>query len=87
MVLNFSNESRSYDATRLAVRFWGYDGSQEVSFFVTEDALRAVAGERIVGGNECLETFDAHRPAISKAATTVYERGRKGSYELARTDF
>ncbi len=40
MTLNFTNESRSYDATRHAVRFWGYDGSREVSFFVTEDALR-----------------------------------------------
>ena len=82
MALNFSNESRSYDATRLAVRFWGYDGSQEVSFFVTEDALRMLAGDRVIAEAECLAAFDAHRSAIYKAAGTVYGRGRKGSYEV-----
>jgi hypothetical protein len=40
VTLNFTNQSRSYDATRHAVRFWGYDGALEVSFFVTDDALR-----------------------------------------------
>ena len=87
MALNFSNQSRSYDATRLAVRFWGYDGSQEVSFFLTQDALRMLAGERVVGEAECLAIFDAHRDAVYKAAGNVYGRGRKGSYELARADF
>ena len=38
--MNFTNQSRSYDATRHAVRFWGYDGALEVSFFVTDEALR-----------------------------------------------
>jgi glucose/arabinose dehydrogenase len=31
--------SRSYDATRRAVRFWGHDGPMEAAFFVNEDAL------------------------------------------------
>jgi hypothetical protein len=87
MPLNFSNESRSYDATRLAVRFWGYDGSREVSFFVTEDALRNLSGDRVLGESECLRAFDAHRPAVYKAAGTAYKRARKGSYELGREDF
>ena len=39
MALNFPNNSRSYDETRHAVRFWGYDSAMEVSFFVTVDAL------------------------------------------------
>jgi len=29
MSLMFPNESRSYDATRRAVRFWGYDHAME----------------------------------------------------------
>jgi hypothetical protein len=39
MPLSFPNQSRWYDATRRAVRFWGHDTAMEVSFFVTEDAL------------------------------------------------
>jgi hypothetical protein len=40
MALSFPNDSRSFDATRRAVRFWGYDSSMETSFFVTENALQ-----------------------------------------------
>ena len=39
MALSFPNKSRAFDATRRAVRFWGYDSAMEVAFFVTEDAL------------------------------------------------
>jgi len=42
MALSFPNQSRSYDATLRAVRFWGHDGAMEVSFFVTEDALKRI---------------------------------------------
>jgi hypothetical protein len=42
MSIKFPNRSRSYDATRRAVRFWGYDRSMESSFFVTVDALRQI---------------------------------------------
>ena len=33
MLLSFPNQSRSYDATLRAVRFWGHDGAMEVAFF------------------------------------------------------
>ena len=39
-MLNFPNQSRVFDPTRRAVRFWGHDGAMEWSFFVTEDALK-----------------------------------------------
>ena len=42
MALSFPNRSRAFDATRRAVRFWGYDSAMEVAFFVTEDALKRV---------------------------------------------
>jgi len=38
----FPNGSRSYDATRLAVRFWGYDHSMEVPFFISAAVLGAL---------------------------------------------
>ena len=39
MTLNFPNASRSYDARRNLVRFWGYDSALEVSFLVEAGAL------------------------------------------------
>ena len=38
-VIDFPNLSRSYDVTRHAVRFWGYDSAIGASFFIDEDAL------------------------------------------------
>ena len=44
-MLSFPNQSRFYDATRRAVRFWGHDSAMEASFFVNEDALKRVQSE------------------------------------------
>jgi hypothetical protein len=87
MALNFTNQSRSYDATRLAVRFWGYDASLEASFFVTQDALGRLAGQDVVGESQALVIFDANRSRIQEVAGAVYGRGHKGSYELVARDF
>ena len=87
MALMFPNASRSFDATRRAVRFWGHDSAMEWSFFVTEDALKHMhpAMDRDEAG--MLEAFDAHRDVIRTAAATVYRREQKGSYELGVADF
>ena len=37
--MNFPNQSRSYDATRRVVRFWGYDRSMKRPFFVRRTHL------------------------------------------------
>jgi uncharacterized protein DUF1488 len=86
-MLNFPNQSRFYDPTRHAVRFWGHDSAMEWSFFVTVEALKRLEPE--LNGNEAslLLAFDAHRPAIYAAATKVYKREQKGSYELLARDF
>jgi hypothetical protein len=82
MMLAFPNDSRSYDATRRAVRFWGYDSALECSFFVTEDALKCLAPDTRPDETALLNVFDLNRDSIREAATRVYERGTKGSYEL-----
>jgi hypothetical protein len=85
MALNFSNESRSYDGVRHAVRFWGYNQASEISFFITEEALR----ELMPGAtNEAdfVKAFDLSRERVRKAAVKVYRRRPQGSYEITARD-
>jgi len=86
MSLEFPNSSRSYDATRRAVRFWGYDTAMEWSFFVTAEALRRVNPAMNEDEAGMLGAFDSHRDRICAAAAKLYARGRKGSYELGAAD-
>jgi hypothetical protein len=87
MTLNFPNQSRSYDATRNAVRFWGYDTAMETSFFVTAEALHRL--QPGLGSDEraLLNAFDKHRDRICSAAARAYARRDKGSYDLHASDF
>jgi hypothetical protein len=87
MTLSFPNHSRSYDATRRAVRFWGYDSAMEASFFVTEDALKRIQPNIYPDEAGLLRAFDAHRNLICATAAKVYARGRKGSYDIFSSDF
>ena len=86
MSLEFPNSSRSYDATRCAVRFWGYDTAMEWSFFVTANALKHVRPAMETDEAGMLAAFDSHRDRICAAARKLYARGRKGSYELGAKD-
>lgn len=86
MTLQFPNHSRSYDRTRQAVRFWGYDTSIEYSFFVTVGALERVEPHLSRDEAGFLGAFDANRDLIFQTAAAVYARGRK-NYELVDADF
>lgn len=86
MAISFPNDSRSYDATRQAVRFWGYDRSMESSFFVTADALNRIQPNLRLDAVDLLRAFDINRERIYAIAAKVYARGRRGSYELCAAD-
>jgi hypothetical protein len=86
-MLNFPNQSRFFDSTRRAVRFWGYDSSMEWSFFVSEDALKRIKPDMQRDEAAFLNVFDSNRTLIYAAATKAYKRDRKGSYELVVADF
>ena len=86
MSLEFPNSSRSYDATRCAVRFWGHDSAMEWSFFVTAEALQRVHPMMAHDEVAMLDAFDRNRARICAAAAKLYARGRKGSYELGAAD-
>jgi hypothetical protein len=87
MTLNFPNQSRFYDSTRRAVRFWGYDTAMEASFFATEEALKRVQPNMQFDEAGLLNAFDTNRDLIYATASKVYARGRKGSYDLLSADF
>jgi uncharacterized protein DUF1488 len=87
MSLIFPNLSRSFDSTRDAVRFWGYDSTIECLFFVTRAALTKLEPNLRSDEISVLGAFDAHRSLICKAAKKVYARGRRGSYDLDAPDF
>jgi hypothetical protein len=86
-LLNFPNESRSYDATRRRIRFWGSDGALEVSFFLEENALTKIAVGTPSGESSLLASFDQNRDRILRTARKVYDRRHQGSYELIADDF
>lgn len=87
MTMNFPNRSRSYDAARRVVRFWGHDRSMESAFYVSADALLRIQPNLQPGEAGLLRAFDGNRELIHAAAAKVYARGRKGSYDLDATDF
>ena len=87
MTLSFPNRSRSYDATRQAVRFWGYDSAMETSFYVMADALRRLHPGLPTDEASLLSAFDSNRDHICAVATKLYARRDKGSYDLVASDF
>jgi hypothetical protein len=87
MTLSFPNQSRFYDATRRAVRFWGHDSAMEASFFIGGDALKRIEPDIRLDEMGFLSAFDSNRKFIYATAVRVYERGRKGSYDLIAADF
>jgi hypothetical protein len=86
MAIIFPNPSRSYDATRRAVPFWGYDRSMESSFFIMEDALRQMQPDLQSDAIDILHAFDVNRERIYSIAAKVYARGRRGTYDLNAVD-
>lgn len=86
MTLNFPNSSRSYDATRQGVRFWGHDRSMERAFLVTADALRRIAPAMQSDAADLLRVFDSNRERIHTIASRLYARSGKSSYALVAAD-
>jgi hypothetical protein len=86
MAISFPNPSRSYDTTRQAVRFWGYDRSIERSFYLAAEALKLIQPGLRSESTDLLRAFDVHRERIYTIAAKVYARGRRGSYDLNIAD-
>ncbi|TPQ38372.1 DUF1488 domain-containing protein [Bradyrhizobium guangdongense] len=86
-MIEFPNLSRSYDRTRRAVRFWGYDSAIEASFFIDEGALKRIQPDAGSSESGFLTAFDSNRDRICAAAARMYVRGSRGSYDLVAANF
>ena len=87
MAIEFPNPSRRYDATRHCVRFSGYDGAMEKSFFVEEEAIWLLDANARKDMAALLQAFDRHRERICRVASNAYGKRREGSYTLTAADF
>ena len=63
-MIDFPNHSRSFDATRRVVRFWGHDSAIEAAFFISQDALTRIQPGVQLDEPGLLNAFDANRDKI-----------------------
>lgn len=83
VALQFPNPSRSYDASRHCVCFWGYDNSREITFLVDDAILRNL--QPGVGSDErsILGAFDQGREKILDIAKKLYVGGAQNRYSIS----
>jgi hypothetical protein len=83
MVLNFPNPSRTYDASRHCVCFWGYDNSREITFLVDDSVLTKLNAN--IGSDEpaLLAAFDRNRERILSLARIAYKGGPQNRYTIS----
>lgn len=91
MTMHFPNTSRSFDASKNRVCFWGYDKTIEVSFYVGVDALQKIRKDAGSAESELLAVFDAALDKIHQVAEKVYANSSRGkgtyTYILNAEDF
>ena len=87
MSLSFPNTSRSYDETHHRVRFTGYDGINQIAFFLESDGLSFF--DPRAGRNEqsALGVFDKNINRILEAASRAYRSTKRHSYLLGASAF
>ncbi len=86
MSIHFPNVSRSYDANRRTIRFWGHDSAMERSFSITAYALRQIDPDVAMEESALLGVFDTHRDRICQIAAKLYTRGPRAFYEVGEHD-
>ncbi len=89
MKLSFPNPSRSFDATRNCVCFWGYDESIEVTFYLDVCALEKLSHGISGLEEDCLEAFDTRSNRIHQVADEIHRKrgGSVYSHKLTEDDF
>jgi Protein of unknown function (DUF1488) len=83
MALNFPNPSRSYDASRHCVCFWGYDNSREIAFLIDDAVTLNLGGATGSDEPSVLAAFDSHRDEILQLAKKAYGGGPQRRYIIS----
>jgi hypothetical protein len=87
MSLRFPNASRSYDAAKRCVNFWGHDSTFEIAFQLEEDALTRMSPDTAREETALLRAFDTNRVRIERAAGAAYAQRRQNYLRLSASDF
>lgn len=83
MSLNFPNPSRSYDAGRHCVSFWGYDNAREIAFTVDNSVISNLSPSTGSDEPAVLAAFDRHREQILALARGLYVGGPQNRYTIS----
>ena len=83
VALQFPNPSRSYDATRHCVCFWGYDNSREITFQVDDAMLRNLQPDAGSDERSILGAFDQFREKLLEIARKRYVSGPQNRYSIS----
>ncbi|WGS48524.1 DUF1488 domain-containing protein [Paraburkholderia sp. D15] len=81
--LSFPNPSRTYDASRRCVCFWGYDNAREIAFLVDGQMLMKLNPGTRGEETELLAAFDRSRDQIREMARTLYKGGQQIRYVMS----
>ena len=86
MALNFPNRSRSYDAIRGRISFWGHDGAIEIPFFLELNALFRLYPRTANTEAGILAAFDAGWSRICEVASKAYSPRHRSFYVLGEAN-
>ncbi len=81
-MLSFPNQSRTYDAAADRIRFWGHDGTLEITFFLQLNALLRLYPRASNTEAGILAAFDEGWNRICDVARKAYARDRRSFYVL-----
>lgn len=83
VALQFPNPSRSYDAARHCVCFWGYDNAREITFQVDDAMLRNLQPDAGSDERSILGAFDQVREKLLEIARKQYVSGPQNRYSIS----
>lgn len=87
MSLEFPNQNRSFEPSKNRIRFWGYDGALEITFFVEGAALMKISPDAGLSETALLDAFDTMLEHIHHVARKVYKRSHESVCVLSETAF
>lgn len=77
MAVLFLNPTRQFDESVNCMRFSGYDGAIEVSFFLEMAALTKISPSMNLVETDILAAFDQALKKIHKVASKVYQQNKR----------